>query len=94
MADPLSLVGAFLSTWAIIDLGRRFGVAPAKRGDICRTGLYRWFRHPIYLGYALVELGGMLLNRSNLPIFILSMGLLVLRAHMENKIVNPKLTSL
>jgi len=89
IAGPLALAGSLLSTWALFDLGRRFGVAPARRGDICRTGAYRWLRHPIYLGYAMVELSGTLLNHLNLPIFLVSMGTLALRAHMENRVLAP-----
>jgi hypothetical protein len=88
LADPLGIAGSLLSTWAMIDLGRRFGISPAKRGDVCRSGLYRWFRHPMYLGYAMVEFGLILLNRRNLPIFILSMSSYMIRARMEDKVLN------
>lgn len=87
VADPLGIAGALLSTWALMNLGRQFGISPARRGEVCRSGAYRWFRHPIYLGYAAVEAGGVLLNRSNFPIFVLSMGTLLIRAHMEDKIL-------
>jgi len=87
ISDSLGLTGALLSTWALISLGRRFGVSPARRGEVCRSGAYRWFRHPIYLGYAMVETGAVILNRSNFPLFILSMGTLVLRAHMEDQVL-------
>jgi len=87
VATFLELAGTVLSTWAVIDLGRRFGVAPAKRGAVCRTGAYRWLRHPIYTGYAMLEFASTLLNRANLPIFALSMSTLFIRSRMEDKVL-------
>jgi len=86
-ANSAIWAGALFSTWALFTLGRQFGISPAKRGERCRTGPYRWLRHPIYIGYALVEGGGALLNHKNVPLFICSMGFLILRAHWEEKIL-------
>ncbi len=86
-AQSLILSGAVLSTLAQINLGRQFGVSPAKRGVVCRTGLYRWVDHPIYWGYFLVELGGVFLNPHNAWVFAISMSLLFVRASIENTVI-------
>jgi hypothetical protein len=85
--ETLALAGVLLSTWGIIDLGRRFGISPAKRGEVCRTGVYRWMKHPIYIGYALVEFDCVLLNPANLSIYLISMVSLVVRGYLENRVL-------
>jgi len=85
--DTLALAGALLSTWGVIDLGRRFGIAPAKRGEVCRSGVYRWLRHPIYAGYALLELDCVFLNPANLVIYLISMASLVVRSYLEDRVL-------
>jgi protein-S-isoprenylcysteine O-methyltransferase Ste14 len=44
-----------------LSLGRSFGLVPANRG-IVSTGMYRWLRHPIYLGYLITHAGFLLAN--------------------------------
>jgi protein-S-isoprenylcysteine O-methyltransferase Ste14 len=46
-----------------MSLGRSFGLAPANRG-IVSTGMYRFARHPIYLGYLVTHLAFLLANPS------------------------------
>jgi protein-S-isoprenylcysteine O-methyltransferase Ste14 len=43
------LAGYGLILWSLVTLGKRFGIAPADRG-ITSRGLYRFIRHPMYLG--------------------------------------------
>jgi len=47
----LSITGFLLATLATIELGDRFGVSPAARGQRCQTGVYKWLGHPMYTGY-------------------------------------------
>jgi protein-S-isoprenylcysteine O-methyltransferase Ste14 len=52
----LLLAGMLLSLWAVLSLGRKFGVFAEVRG-ICSIGPYRFLRHPMYTGYALQYVG-------------------------------------
>jgi protein-S-isoprenylcysteine O-methyltransferase Ste14 len=51
----ISALGLALVVAGKMSLGRSFGILPANRGIVCR-GLYRWVRHPIYLGYLITHL--------------------------------------
>ena len=46
----VSAVGLLIVIAGKMSLGRSFGLMPANRG-IVSSGLYRFVRHPIYLGY-------------------------------------------
>jgi protein-S-isoprenylcysteine O-methyltransferase Ste14 len=48
--------GALLSIVSLWTLGRRFGIRPAVRG-LTVDGTYRIVRHPMYLSYALGDIG-------------------------------------
>ena len=52
----LVALAACLSLASILSLGRRFGVWPALRG-LATRGPYRLVRHPMYLAYALADIG-------------------------------------
>ncbi|MEI8177220.1 isoprenylcysteine carboxylmethyltransferase family protein [Aestuariivirga sp.] len=52
----LMIVGLLIHLSAKLSLRRRFGVIPAARG-VKSSGAYRLVRHPMYLGYMIVELG-------------------------------------
>jgi protein-S-isoprenylcysteine O-methyltransferase Ste14 len=58
-AEAQLVLGLIVMVTGLMSLGRSFGVMPRARG-LVRTGLYRWIRHPIYLGEFLA-FGGMLL---------------------------------
>ncbi len=83
----LSVVGFALSTLALFDLGKSFGVSPANRGKI-NSGVYRLLRHPMYTGYAIAEFGFILLNPLNVIIYCLSMSLYFFRARKESQALN------
>lgn len=88
LSNLLVIVGFLVVTLATIELADRIGVTPAKRGEICRSGIYRLFSHPMYLGYAIAELGAVVLNPKNVPIYLLAISLYWWRAKIENTILN------
>lgn len=82
----VSACGLALVVAAKISLGRSFGVVPANRG-IVRSGLYRFVRHPIYLGY-LVTHGAFLagnLTAWNFLVLAMSDIALVARSLVEER---------
>ncbi|MFT6631889.1 MAG: protein-S-isoprenylcysteine O-methyltransferase Ste14 [Bacteriovoracaceae bacterium] len=88
VADLLAITGFLVVTWATIDLGTKIGISPAKRGDPCRKGLYRYISHPMYLGYGVAQIGFIFLNKWNLIIFFTSVLLFYIRSLYENKVLN------
>jgi protein-S-isoprenylcysteine O-methyltransferase Ste14 len=57
-AEALLTVGLVIMVIGLASLGRSFGIMPRARG-LVTGGLYRWVRHPIYLGEFLA-FGGIL----------------------------------
>ncbi|MEN9724466.1 MAG: hypothetical protein RJB38_2452 [Pseudomonadota bacterium] len=92
------IFGTFLSTWGIATLGNRFGITPANRGAVVRTGPYRYLDHPIYTGYVLCE-GALVASWptiQNITLFVIAVSLYVVRARCETKIltqIDPHLAS-
>ena len=84
------VVGGFtLATLATIELGFQMGVSPANRGKKISTGVYRFLNHPMYFGYAIAEMGVIAINpASNALLFVISTGLYVYRARLENQILS------
>jgi protein-S-isoprenylcysteine O-methyltransferase Ste14 len=56
-----SAVGLSIVIGGKISLGRSFGLMPANRGVVSK-GLYRFVRHPIYLGYLIIHAAFMAAN--------------------------------
>lgn len=80
----LGLMGPAVAIWAVLYLGRSFGVFVVVR-KVILDGPYQWVRHPIYLGY-LCMLTGLVLVNFSAAYFILvpiHIGLLLYRAHLE-----------
>ncbi len=88
VAVLLAIGGFGLATIAVIELGRDLGVAPSIRGAVCRTGVYGWLRHPMYLGYAIAEAGMVLLNPWNVVIYCASMAGYFARAREEGRLLS------
>ena len=49
-------IGLMIVVLGKMSLGRSFGLTPANRG-VVSTGLYRFVRHPIYVGYLVTHIG-------------------------------------
>ncbi len=86
LTAAVSACGLALVVAAKISLGRSFGVVPANRG-IVRSGLYRFVRHPIYLGYLVTHCAFLAGNLSawNLLVLAMSDTALVVRSIIEER---------
>lgn len=51
------------------------------------TGIYRWIKHPMYLGYVISEFGMTLVNPFNIVIFVISSALYCFRSRSERLIL-------
>lgn len=80
----LGVIGPIISFWAVISLGKSFGVFVSVR-EVVLHGPYRYVRHPIYLGYFCIWIG-LLLSSVSRAIFCLvplHIALVVYRARLE-----------
>ena len=82
----ISGVGLTFVVVGKLSLGRSFGLAPANRG-VVSTGLYRFVRHPIYVGYLITHVGFAIANPLawNLVILPTADIALMLRARREER---------
>jgi protein-S-isoprenylcysteine O-methyltransferase Ste14 len=80
----ITAIGLMIVLMGKISLGRSFGLTPANRGIVC-SGLYRFVRHPIYLGYLITHIGFVIANPAdwNLLILLIADVALMLRARRE-----------
>jgi protein-S-isoprenylcysteine O-methyltransferase Ste14 len=85
-AEVLMTIGLVIMVFGLLSLGRSFGIMPRARG-LVQSGLYRWVRHPIYLGEFLVFAGILMLALSPLmiAIYTLFVGLQVYRLVVEER---------
>jgi protein-S-isoprenylcysteine O-methyltransferase Ste14 len=68
------VVGNLLGIWALVSLGRCFGVFPAVRGLVTH-GPYRFVRHPLYVAEAIVIFGFLFARLSPAMVVIFGMGM-------------------
>jgi protein-S-isoprenylcysteine O-methyltransferase Ste14 len=82
----ISAVGLMIVIVGKLSLGRSFGLTPANRG-VVSTGVYRFVRHPIYLGYLITHVGFLIANPISWNIAMLTVAdiALVLRARAEEQ---------
>jgi len=80
----LGLLGPAVAVWAVLHLGRSFGVFVVVR-KVILDGPYRWVRHPIYAGYLCMLAGLVLVNFSAAYLILVPMhiALLLYRARLE-----------
>ncbi|MGH7993937.1 MAG: methyltransferase family protein, partial [Limisphaerales bacterium] len=80
----LGLLGPAVAIWAVLYLGRSFGVFVVVR-KVILDGPYQRVRHPIYLGYLCMLAGLALVNFSAAYFILVSIhiGLLLYRARLE-----------
>lgn len=97
---PVAGVGLVADTWTAacsgagllviiagkLSLGRSFGLVPANRG-IVSSGIYRFVRHPIYLGYLITHAAFVVANPTlwNLSLLSITDAALLLRAVQEER---------
>jgi protein-S-isoprenylcysteine O-methyltransferase Ste14 len=85
-SDLLAIVGFLIVVLATLELGTSIGISPANRG-VVRSGIYRYIKHPMYLGYVVSEIGLVILNPSNAALFAISLSLYIFRARSENRVL-------
>ncbi len=85
------LLGLLTSTLGVVDLWEFFGILPAHRG-LKTTGLYRYVRHPIYLGYLLAAVGWTTFSFSirNLVVLIVFCSTCFLRIVKEERVLRSE----
>lgn len=81
--------GILLHLTAKLSLRRSFGILPANRG-IKRSGAYRFVRHPMYLGYLIVQTSLVLAGPVswNVAILAASIPLFILRIAAEERLLS------
>ena len=95
-ADTLILLGISIRYIARHKLGNDFSasVAPIKSGTLTSTGIYKYIRHPAYLGTLIYSLGLFLLFSSMLGIltFLLLLLCFIYRIRVEESYLLNKYT--
>ena len=86
LAVVISAIGLMIVVGGKLSLGRSFGLTPANRG-VVSSGLYRFLRHPIYLGYLITHVGFVIAHPADWNFFILFVAdaALIARAVCEEK---------
>lgn len=87
ISNVLFILGAFLATLATIELGMggNMGIAAAQRGRLTQSGVYRFLRHPMYLGYAIMEFGCVVQNIESWSVFTVSLLFYSMRSQWESR---------
>lgn len=82
----VSAVGLMIVVLGKLSLGRSFGLTPANRGVVC-SGIYRFVRHPIYLGYLVTHVGFVIAHPAlwNIALLTAADVALMLRAICEER---------
>lgn len=76
--------GLIITLAGLLALNRSYALVPANRG-IKTGGLYRFVRHPLYLGYITTDFG-IMINQFmpwNLLVFVFAVAMFVLRIQFE-----------
>ncbi|MGH9745629.1 MAG: methyltransferase family protein [Candidatus Acidiferrales bacterium] len=91
IGTALCAIGLVLLFAALRTIGRSIQIAPQPRPDatLVTSGIYRWFRHPIYTAIVLV-VAGLFLRKPTLPIGIaaaLVIAFLAVKVRLEEKLL-------
>jgi protein-S-isoprenylcysteine O-methyltransferase Ste14 len=86
LASGLAVVGTLMILAGVLRLRRSFAIMAEVREPVC-GGIYRWTRHPMYVGSILTALGALLQNFSawNTAVWLLFCGCQVVRARIEER---------
>lgn len=88
---PLFLAGGALAMWARLTLGKSatYTAVPASESELVTGGPYRWFRHPVYSGGALMLAGAAALSGSALilAVGVVILGVLAYRTRREERLL-------
>jgi protein-S-isoprenylcysteine O-methyltransferase Ste14 len=81
----LFTIGGILRLWPVFVLGRRFsGLVAIQPGHkLVTNGIYRFLRHPSYLGLLIGALGWALAFRSGVGVILAALNLIPLVARMN-----------
>lgn len=83
----IAILGIFLWIISFINIGASFGVLPRKQKRVTR-GIYKYARHPMYIGIWCTFIGLSLTNESWAGLFftlVVITPLLFIRARIEDK---------
>jgi protein-S-isoprenylcysteine O-methyltransferase Ste14 len=85
----LVTLGAGLTLVSLLAMRRAFGVRPALRG-LVTSGPYRLVRHPMYLSYAIADIGYNLQEWNFVTLLLVLVGwaALVYRIHAEERLIS------
>jgi protein-S-isoprenylcysteine O-methyltransferase Ste14 len=89
IAGLMMLTGILFNISAKVSLNRSFGMTAANRG-VKRQGPYRFMRHPMYVGYAITQLGFLLMNPTlwNLAVYAMAWTAQLLRIGAEERVLS------
>jgi protein-S-isoprenylcysteine O-methyltransferase Ste14 len=72
VGNALVVVGLIVITLGAVGLGRNLTPFPKPRRDaeLVEAGVYRWIRHPIYVGLIIVAVGASLVRASTIALLV------------------------
>jgi protein-S-isoprenylcysteine O-methyltransferase Ste14 len=89
------MVGSVLSVISRITLGRAYHFMPRSKALVTH-GIYRWLRHPMYIGNQLMFIGGSVLLGSYVGLLLSIVVLIpthIIRARFEEKVLADRFKS-
>ncbi len=89
VGQVLQVIGVGVSLVGLLSLNKSFGIVPANRG-VKTDGLYKIVRHPLYMGYIIMNVGFILNHYTlwNILLAVAAVIFLLLRAFREEAILS------